>query len=173
MFRTCDLQIMLIITSLASAFWITLILSFNFQKPLCLKFKQVFDLSCLMISDHQCSPNLLFLFFQQSLKQSDSKKTLSRWWRQRGRYAHRYWKNRGRLPLWTLIHTLSLRYSKSSMNLIQEVIQFKKKNEERKQFCSWDDLWSHIMILSVSSRLVRCSQLHMKVEKGHKRNFLT
>jgi hypothetical protein len=77
------------------------------------------------------------------------------------------------LPLWTLIHTLSLRYSKSSMNLIQEVIQLKKKNEERKQFCSWDDLWSHIMILSVSSRLVQRSQLQMKVEKGHKRNFLT
>lgn len=131
MFRTCDLQIMLIITSLASAFWITLILSFNFQKQLCLKFKQVFDLSCLMISDRQCSPNLLFLFLQQSLKQSDSKKTLSRWWRQRGRYAHRYWKNRGRLPLWTLIHTLSLRYSKSSMNLIQEVIQLKKKRGKK------------------------------------------
>jgi len=131
MFRTCDLQIMLIITSHASAFWITLILSFNFQKQLCLKFKQVFDLSCLMISDRQCSPNFLFLFLQQSLKQSDSKKTLSRWWRQRGRYAHRYWKNRGRLPLWTLIHTLSLRYSKSSMNLIQEVIQLKKKRGKK------------------------------------------
>lgn len=131
MFRTCELQIMLIITSHASAFWITLILSFNFQKQLCLKFKQVFDLSCLMISDRQCSPNFLFLFLQQSLKQSDSKKTLSRWWRQRGRYAHRYWKNRGRLPLWTLIHTLSLRYSKSSMNLIQEVIQLKKKKTRK------------------------------------------
>lgn len=131
MFRTCDLQIMLIITSHASAFWITLILSFNFQKQLCLKFKQVFDLSCLMISDRQCSPNLLFLFLQQSLKQSDSKKTPSRWWRQRGRYAHRYWKNRGRLLLWTLIHTLSLRYSKSSMNLIQEVIQLKKKRGKK------------------------------------------
>jgi hypothetical protein len=36
------------------------------------------------------------------------------------------------LPLWTLIHTLSLRYSKSSMNLIQEVIQLKKKKRGKK-----------------------------------------
>ena len=82
----------------------------------------IYLLSCIMESIwkaslifHPCLfANILKLFIivlQQNLKQSNSKKILSRWWRRRVRFAYRFWKERERLYPWSLIRPLLHRYS--------------------------------------------------------------